>query len=138
MVRKTYQRIATKTPTSTHADQWSSLSEDEQQAYLLHYRMTYLAESEVNWCPELGTVLANDEVVNGVLNEEAILSNKKMKQWMMRISSYAERLLNGLDTIDWPEPLKEMQRNWIGRSVGATVRLQSTITMRKLKSLHTS
>ena len=111
--------------TSLTADQWSSLSEDEQQAYLLHYRMTYLAESEVNWCPQLGTVLANDEVVNGVSERGGYpVEQKKMKQWMMRISSYAERLLNGLNTIDWPEPLKEMQRNWIGRSVGATVRFK--------------
>ena len=111
--------------TSLTADQWSSMSSAEQQTYLLHYRMTYLATSEVNWCPQLGTVLANDEVVNGVSERGGYpVERKKMKQWMMRISSYAERLLSGLDDIDWPAPLKEMQRNWIGRSVGAAIRFQ--------------
>ena len=105
------------------ATEWKALTSDEQQTYLLHYRMTYLAESEVNWCPQLGTVLANDEVVNGVSERGGFaVERKKMTQWIMRISCYAERLLDGLNTIDWPEPLKEMQRNWIGRSVGATVR----------------
>ncbi len=112
------------TPSLT-ADAWNALSDDKQQTYLLHYRMTYLAESEVNWCSQLGTVLANDEVVNGVSERGGYeVERKKMTQWMMRISSYADRLLKGLDGIDWPEPLKEMQRNWIGRSVGATVRFQ--------------
>ena len=96
------------TPSIT-AHEWNALSSDEQQTHLLHYRMTYLAESEVNWCPELGTVLANDEVVNGVSERGGYaVERKKMTQWMMRISSYAERLLKGLDGIDWPEPLKEM------------------------------
>ena len=112
------------TPSLT-AHEWNALSNGEQQTHLLHYRMTYLAESEVNWCPQLGTVLANDEVVNGVSERGGYeVERKKMKQWMMRISSYADRLLKGLDQIDWPEPLKEMQRNWIGRSVGATVCFQ--------------
>ena len=112
------------TPSFT-AFEWNALSNDEQKTHLLHYRMTYLAESEVNWCPQLGTVLANDEVVNGVSERGGYaVERKKMTQWMMRISSYADRLLKGLDSIDWPEPLKEMQRNWIGRSVGATVCFQ--------------
>ena len=112
------------TPSLT-AHEWNALSNDEQKTHLLHYRMTYLAESEVNWCPQLGTVLANDEVVNGVSERGGYeVERKKMIQWMMRISSYADRLLKGLDGIDWPEPLKEMQRNWIGRSVGATVCFQ--------------
>ena len=112
------------TPSLT-SHEWNALSSDEQQKHLLHYRMTYLAESEVNWCPQLGTVLANDEVVNGVSERGGYeVERKKMTQWMMRISSYADRLIKGLETIDWPEPLKEMQRNWIGRSVGATVRFQ--------------
>ena len=97
-----------KTPSLT-AHEWNALSNDEQQTHLLHYRMTYLAESEVKWCPQLGTVLANDEVVNGVSERGGYaVERKKMTQWMMRISSYADRLLKGLDKIDWPEPLKEM------------------------------
>jgi leucyl-tRNA synthetase len=102
--------------------QWQANSEKEKQNYLLNYRLAYLANTEVNWCPELGTVLANDEVVNGVSERGGYaVVRKKMTQWSMRISAYAERLLEGLNTIDWPEPLKEMQRNWIGRSVGASV-----------------
>lgn len=105
------------------ADQWRAFSEKEKQTHLLNYRLAYLAETEVNWCPELGTVLANDEVVNGVSERGGYaVVRKKMTQWSMRISAYAERLLSGLETIDWPEPLKEMQRNWIGKSVGASVR----------------
>ena len=99
------------------------MSHDEQQAELLKYRLTYLRESTVNWCPALGTVLANDEVKDGFSERGGFpVEQKKMMQWSMRITAYAQRLLEGLDTIDWPEPLKEMQRNWIGKSVGALVR----------------
>jgi leucyl-tRNA synthetase len=104
------------------AEEWNNFSSEKQQEILLKYRLTYLAESEVNWCPALGTVLANDEIVNGVSERGGHpVIRKKMTQWSMRISAYAERLLQGLDTIDWPEPLKESQRNWIGKSVGASV-----------------
>ena len=104
------------------ADEWNSFSSDRQQQLLLQYRLTYLAETEVNWCPELGTVLANDEIVNGVSERGGYpVTRKKMTQWSMRISAYAERLLQGLQTIDWTDALKESQRNWIGKSVGATV-----------------
>ncbi|WP_347923844.1 class I tRNA ligase family protein [Pontimicrobium sp. SW4] len=104
------------------ADEWNNYSSEQQQEILLKYRLTYLAETEVNWCPALGTVLANDEIVNGVSERGGHpVIRKKMTQWSMRISAYAERLLQGLDTIDWPEPLKEIQRNWIGKSVGASV-----------------
>ncbi len=104
------------------AEDWNNYSSEEQQEILLKYRLTYLAEAEVNWCPALGTVLANDEVVNGVSERGGHpVIRKKMTQWMMRISAYAERLLKGLETIDWPEPLKDMQRYWIGKSVGASV-----------------
>jgi len=104
------------------ADEWSNFSSEQQQEILLKYRLTYLAETEVNWCPALGTVLANDEIVNGVSERGGHpVVRKKMTQWSMRISAYAERLLQGLDTINWPEPLKEIQRNWIGKSVGASV-----------------
>jgi leucyl-tRNA synthetase len=104
------------------SSEWNALSPDEQQKILLHYRLTYLAETEVNWCPGLGTVLANDEIVNGVSERGGFpVVRKKMTQWSMRISAYAERLLQGLDTIDWSESIKESQRNWIGKSVGAMV-----------------
>ncbi len=105
------------------ADEWKSFTKEEQQAELLKYRITYLRESTVNWCAALGTVLANDEVKDGFSERGGYpVEQKKMMQWSMRITAYAERLLKGLDTIDWPEPLKEMQRNWIGKSVGASVR----------------
>ena len=104
------------------ASEWKAFSSEEQQKILLHYRLTYLAETEVNWCPGLGTVLANDEIVNGVSERGGFpVIRKKMTQWSMRISAYAERLLQGLDTIDWTESIKESQRNWIGKSVGAMV-----------------
>ncbi|MCZ8196252.1 MAG: class I tRNA ligase family protein [Flavobacterium sp.] len=102
--------------------EWNAFSTEEQQKILLQYRLTYLAETEVNWCPALGTVLANDEIVNGVSERGGHpVIRKKMTQWSMRISAYAERLLQGLDTIDWSESIKESQRNWIGKSVGASV-----------------
>ncbi|WP_283636769.1 leucine--tRNA ligase [Aquaticitalea lipolytica] len=104
------------------AEQWNTFSSEKQQEILLQYRLTYLAETEVNWCPALGTVLANDEIVNGVSERGGHpVIRKKMTQWSMRISAYAERLLQGLDTIDWTDSLKESQRNWIGKSVGASV-----------------
>jgi len=104
------------------AEEWSNYSEDQKQKVLLQYRLTYLAETEVNWCPALGTVLANDEIVNGVSERGGHpVIRKKMTQWSMRISAYAERLLQGLESIDWSESIKESQRNWIGKSVGAMV-----------------
>jgi len=104
------------------AEDWKSFSSEEQQKILLQYRLTYLAETEVNWCPALGTVLANDEIVNGVSERGGHpVIRKKMTQWSMRISAYSERLLQGLETIDWSESIKESQRNWIGKSVGAAV-----------------
>ncbi len=107
------------------AAEWNAFSSDQQQKILLQYRLTYLAETEVNWCPALGTVLANDEIVNGVSERGGHpVIRKKMTQWSMRISAYAERLLQGLDTIDWSESIKESQRNWIGKSVGALVKFK--------------
>ncbi|MCL4165444.1 UNVERIFIED_CONTAM: hypothetical protein GTU68_023410, partial [Idotea baltica] len=104
------------------ASDWNGYSEKEKQTILLKYRLTYLAESEVNWCPALGTVLANDEIVNGVSERGGHpVIRKKMTQWSMRISAYAQRLLDGLEDIDWPQPLKDSQTNWIGRSQGASV-----------------
>ncbi len=107
------------------ADEWNSWSEKVQQHILLKYRLTYLSETAVNWCPELGTVLSNDEVKDGFSERGGFpVVRKNMKQWSMRITAYAERLLQGLDTVDWSEPLKEMQRNWIGKSIGATLKFQ--------------
>jgi len=104
------------------AAQWNAWTADEQERMLLKYRLTFLAETEVNWCPALGTVLANDEIINGVSERGGHpVIRKKMTQWSMRISAYAERLLTGLETIDWSESIKEAQRNWIGKSVGASV-----------------
>jgi leucyl-tRNA synthetase len=104
------------------AAMWNSFSEEKKQKILLNYRLTYLAETEVNWCPQLGTVLANDEIVNGVSERGGFpVIKKKMTQWIMRISVFGERLLKGLETLDWSESLKETQRNWIGKSVGASV-----------------
>ena len=102
--------------------EWTKYDSKTKQEILLKYRLTYLAETEVNWCPALGTVLANDEIVNGVSERGGHpVIRKKMTQWSMRISAYAQRLLDGLNTIDWPQPLKDSQTNWIGRSQGAMV-----------------
>ena len=107
------------------AEQWRSMTSQQQQHLLLSYRLAYLSETEVNWCADLGTVLANDEIINGVSERGGYpVTKKKMKQWSMRIGAYAERLLQGLNQIDWPESLKEMQRNWIGKSIGAKVFFQ--------------
>ena len=104
------------------ADEWIAFDIKKQQEILLQYRLTYLAETEVNWCPALGTVLANDEIVNGVSERGGhTVIRKKMTQWSMRISAYAQRLLDDLTKIDWPQPLKDSQTNWIGRSKGAAV-----------------
>ena len=105
------------------AEEWNGYTTSKKEEILLDYRLTYISETEVNWCAELGTILANDEIVNGVSERGGYpVTKKKMKQWSMRIGAYAERLLQGLATVDWPESLKEMQRNWIGKSIGASVR----------------
>ncbi|GAB3814194.1 leucine--tRNA ligase [Pontibacter rugosus] len=107
------------------SEDWANFTEQQRAEMLLKYRLTYVAEAVVNWCPALGTVLANDEVVGGVSERGGYpVERKKMRQWMMRITAYAERLLQGLEDIDWPEPIKEMQRNWIGKSVGAELDFQ--------------
>ncbi|MDR0982197.1 MAG: leucine--tRNA ligase [Culturomica sp.] len=104
------------------ADEWNDKSEKEQQQTLMNYRIAYLGEGMVNWCAELGTVLANDEVKDGFsIRGGCTVVQKKMRQWSLRVSSYAQRLLDGLDKIDWSESLKEIQRNWIGRSQGAEI-----------------
>ena len=102
--------------------EWNHFSDQKKQQTLLQYRLTFLSDTEVNWCPALGTVLANDEIINGVSERGGHpVIRKKMTQWSMRISAYAQRLLDGLQNIDWPQPLKDSQTNWIGRSQGAMV-----------------
>lgn len=104
------------------AEEWKSFSPKQQQDILMDYRIAYQKESFVNWCPALGTVLANDEIVNGVSERGGHpVEKKKMSQWFLRITAYAERLLQGLDTLDWSDSMKDMQRNWIGKSTGAMV-----------------
>lgn len=108
-----------ETPIIT-AEQWKGFNEKEKEKFLQHYRIAYQSETMVNWCAAMGTVLSNDEVKDGVSERGGYpVERIKMLQWSMRISAYAERLLQGLETIDWPDPLKEMQRNWIGKSKGA-------------------
>lgn len=108
------------------ATDWRSMNEAQKEALLMNYRIAYLADSVVNWCPALGTVLANDEIKDGVSERGGHpVEQKKMRQWSMRISAFSERLISDLDTIDWPENIKEIQRNWIGKSSGARVRFQA-------------
>ena len=107
------------------ASEWNAMSEKEQQEVLMNYRIAYLGETMVNWCPKLGTVLANDEVVDGVSERGGYpVVQKKMRQWCLRVSAYAQRLLDGLDHVDWTDSLKETQRNWIGRSEGTEVQFK--------------
>ena len=107
------------------ADEWKAKSEKEKEETLMNYRIAYLGDTMVNWCPQLGTVLANDEVVNGVSVRGGYpVEQKVMRQWCLRVSAYAQRLLDGLETIDWTDSLKETQRNWIGRSEGTEVRFK--------------
>lgn len=107
---------------SLSADEWKAMNEKAQQQVLMNYRIAYLGETMVNWCAELGTVLANDEVVDGVsIRGGYPVVQKKMRQWCLRVSAYAQRLLEGLDNVDWTDSLKETQRNWIGRSEGTEV-----------------
>jgi leucyl-tRNA synthetase len=104
------------------ATDWASMTAEQQQHILMHFRLAYLANSVVNWCPALGTVLANDEIKDGVSERGGHpVEQKRMRQWSMRISAYAERLLTGLESLDWAESIKEIQRNWIGRSEGASI-----------------
>ncbi|MCR5114995.1 MAG: leucine--tRNA ligase [Bacteroidales bacterium] len=110
-------------PLEFTAADWNAWDEKRQQETLLNYRLAYIADTWVNWCPKLGTVLANDEVVNGVSERGGFpVERKLMKQWILRVSAYAERLLRGLETVEWSDSIKEVQRNWIGRSEGAFIR----------------
>ena len=107
------------------AEEWNAMGEKQQQETLMNYRIAYLGETMVNWCPQLGTVLANDEVIEGVSARGGYpVVQKKMRQWCLRVSAYAQRLLDGLETVDWTDSLKETQRNWIGRSEGTEVRFR--------------
>ncbi|WP_436415226.1 leucine--tRNA ligase [Petrimonas sp.] len=114
--------LAQTEPMSFSAEEWNAKTEKEQQEILMNYRIAYLGDTMVNWCPALGTVLANDEVSEGLsIRGGYPVEQKKMRQWCLRVSAYAQRLLDGLDNVDWTESLKETQRNWIGRSEGAVM-----------------
>ncbi|PSR53135.1 leucine--tRNA ligase [Adhaeribacter arboris] len=116
------------------AEQWQHYKEKQQQEILLSYRLAFLSDATVNWCPALGTVLANDEVKDGVSERGGYpVIRQKMKQWSLRISAYAERLLNDLDHVDWTDPIKEMQRNWIGKSIGAELNFKIKNSEHQLK-----
>jgi leucyl-tRNA synthetase len=117
--------IACTEPLSFTAEEWQSGDEKQQQEILMNYRIAYLAETNVNWCAQLGTVLANDEVQDGLSVRGGYpVEQRKMRQWSLRVSAYAQRLLAGLEKLDWTESLKETQRNWIGRSEGAEMQFQ--------------
>ena len=114
--------VAQSKPLSFTAAEWKAMSEKEQQEVLMNYRLAYQAEALVNWCPGLGTVLANDEVADGLSVRGGFpVERKAMKQWLLRITAYADRLLEGLETVEWSESVKDLQRNWIGKSMGASV-----------------
>jgi leucyl-tRNA synthetase len=116
------------------ATDWQSMTHIQQSLLLMHFRLAYLADSMVNWCPALGTVLANDEIKDGVSERGGHpVEQKLMRQWSMRISAFAQRLLDGLETIDWSDPIKEMQRNWIGKSVGASVHFEIENSAEKIE-----
>ncbi|WP_455584965.1 leucine--tRNA ligase [Bacteroides sp.] len=117
--------VACSEELSFTADEWKAKNEKEQQEILMNYRIAYLGNTMVNWCPDLGTVLANDEVVDGVSERGGYpVIQKVMRQWCLRVSAYAQRLLDGLDTVEWTDSLKETQRNWIGRSEGAEMQFK--------------
>ena len=116
---------------------WTNMSEKEQQETLMNYRIAYLGETMVNWCPGLGTVLANDEVVDGVSERGGYpVVQKKMKQWCLRVSAYAQRLLDGLETVNWSDSMKETQRNWIGRSEGLEIKFKNFMSVGNKKIEH--
>ncbi len=118
--------VAQTEPLVFSARDWRSMNEKEQQQTLMNYRIAYLGETMVNWCQDLGTVLANDEVVDGVSVRGGYpVVQRKMRQWCLRVSAYAQRMLDGLDLVDWSDSIKETQRNWVGRSEGAEMRFES-------------
>lgn len=131
--------VAQSEEMSFTAAEWNAMSEKEQQQVLMNYRIAYLGETMVNWCAGLGTVLANDEVVDGVSVRGGYpVVQKKMMQWCLRVSAYAQRLLDGLDTVDWTESLKETQRNWIGRSEGTEMEFEVKSDERRTKNSNDS
>ena len=121
-----------------NSNQWNDFSELKKEKLLLKYRMAFLSEIDVNWCPKLCTVLANDEIIDGLSERGGYeVIRKKMTQWSIRISAYSNRLLSGLEDIDWPDPLKEMQRNWIGKSEGALVKFDILNFDKKIEAFTT-
>ena len=126
--------VACTTPMTFTAEQWNAYSEEEKEQVLQNYRLAYRADTMVNWCPQLGTVLANDEVKDGLSVRGGFpVEQKRMKQWSLRVTAYAQRMLDGMDSLEWSDSLKEIQRNWIGRSVGAQVFFDVKDSDRKLE-----
>ena len=126
--------VACTTPMTFTAEQWNAYSEEEREQVLQNYRLAYRADTMVNWCPQLGTVLANDEVKDGLSVRGGFpVEQKRMKQWSLRVTAYAQRMLDGMDSLEWSDSLKEIQRNWIGRSVGAQVFFDVKDSDRKLE-----
>ena len=116
------------------ADEWKSKTEEEREQILQNYRLAFRADTMVNWCPQLGTVLANDEVKDGLSERGGFpVEQKRMKQWLLRVTAYAQRMLDGLERLEWSDSLKEIQRNWIGRSEGAQVFFDIQGSDRKLE-----
>ncbi|MEE1103931.1 MAG: class I tRNA ligase family protein, partial [Alistipes sp.] len=126
--------VACTTPLKFTAEEWAAYSEEEKENVLQNYRLAYRADTMVNWCPQLGTVLANDEVKDGLSVRGGFpVEQKRMKQWSLRVTAYAQRMLDGLENLEWSDSLKEIQRNWIGRSVGAQVFFDVKDSERKLE-----
>ena len=126
--------VACTTPLKFTAEEWAAYSEEEKENVLQNYRLAYRADTMVNWCPQLGTVLANDEVKDGLSVRGGFpVEQKRMKQWSLRVTAYAQRMLDGLESLEWSDSLKEIQRNWIGRSVGAQVFFDVKDSERKLE-----
>ena len=118
------------------AEQWLNFNKNQKDIYLQKYRLAYLSDSLVNWCEGLGTVLANDEVKDGVSERGGFpVEQKLMKQWSLRITAYSDRLLSGLNDVDWPDSIKEIQKNWIGKSEGAKINFFFKILQKKYRYL---
>jgi len=131
---KSFKEDLSKKGYSFTSSEWKNFDEKIKSDILMNFRLAYLTDGDVNWCDELGTVLANDEIINGVSERGGFpVTKKKVKHWCLRISKYSDRLLNDLDKIDWPEPLKEMQRNWIGKSEGVSLNFKVEDSNKKIE-----
>ena len=131
---KIYKTKLSEVGYSFSSSDWNNFNQKEKSDILMHFRLAYLSDGEVNWCDELGTVLANDEIINGFSERGGYpVTKKKVKHWCLRITEYSQRLLDGLDKIEWPDPLKEMQRNWIGKSKGVSIEFKVENSNKKIQ-----